>query len=252
MANWIRATTTRAGRWRLRGPWFSIGTTDGSSRGRRPVGPAVAVDRSLPRRVPATRRRRSNTMQPRTVTPPTGPVPDGIGGERADVGGGAGGVVEHRGDGGGAGALGTGGVQPGVKPPGLAEHHRNEPGGAAANPASTVRASRLQRRVEPITRQQGQDGEGHGVGLTEAGREGQRHHRPQPVPTAGPSPPRQDHQQRAGRHVEGVGGNGRTAEPGERRGGHQHPGGQSHPRPTQVASGHAVRPTAGARPGRPR
>ena len=109
------------------------------------------------------------------------------------------------------------------KPPGWLSDMGTNHTPMATAPATTVTPRRAHRRVEATTAMQRQDGERLDDRLPEAGQEPEGDDGGHAVPAPRTGPPGQDDQQRAGHHVEGVGGHDGAAEPGERTGGHHQP-----------------------------
>ena len=152
----------------------------------------------------------------------------GVGGERAEVDGAASGVVEDRRGPDGPGS-GSGGPGPGRARPRLREGHGTNQRRPTATPADERRA--VPRGPVAPTRhgQQRQEQRTPDGGLAEPGHQAQRGHGAAPCHEWGRARHARMISSGATSQVEGVRGDDRAAEPGERRRGHEEPGGQPDP-----------------------
>ena len=131
---------------------------------------------------------------------------------------------------------------PGAEAAGLGQRHGDQPHthGEGAGHHGQTQPSPATGRCHHGN--EGEHGEGLDHRLAEPGQHAESDHRGHPVPAAGTGPPGQDDEQRAAHHVEGVGGDDRATEPGERAGGHDQARRQPDPSSAEVPAGHQGEP----------
>ena len=242
----------RAGRWRRPGRRSAPGTRAASSAADRTIsGPrrSRAGARAGAATVGAPAGGRPGPPPARTASTATGArATHRVGGEGAQVGAPAGGVVEHRGHLEGPHRLGRVARSPGRQPARLLSTMGTNQTATATAPAPPWPPPGPTVRVEPTTASRARMAKAWMIDWRKPVRRPRATTRRSAVPAPGSGPPGQhDQQEGAGQGVEGVGGHDRAAEPGERRGGHHHAGGHAQPPAADGPSRHRRQPGGGGR-----